>query len=421
MSDKLPAPQIIKLPTGKTRTLYRNYQGQFISKSKYEELQGRPGASSGGASVGDASGSMGVSPDADRRGGGGSSDDGGLPIGGSGGTSPTDDGAMGHLVEQIIEFELPLMVRRFLKSRTREGQSQRQANIPPTPQQPDGYAPPNGGSLPPEPKPGSRASKTISFDHPHDDLRLYDFTSWSLPGANLQEANLQGVSLEEAILEEANLRGARLQNARLNSAYLGRANLRDAKLQGADLSNAYLYEAILLSANLSGADLSRAKLQSANLSGANLSGAILRSANLTYADLSLADLECAQVDDGQLDRACTLVCATLPNGSKKLPAQDDLVRLRQMLVQCLSESDLRDLCFDLGEDYENLGGSSKRDRARELVAHLNRRQRICELVEICHRKHSDLPWQKIQDTGEAHAFQSARTSARQLTREGMAE
>ncbi len=37
----LPEPQIIKLASGKTRWMYRNFDGQFISKARYEALKGK--------------------------------------------------------------------------------------------------------------------------------------------------------------------------------------------------------------------------------------------------------------------------------------------------------------------------------------------------------------------------------------------
>ncbi len=50
-----------------------------------------------------------------------------------------------------------------------------------------------------------------------------------------------------------------------------------------------------------------------------------------------------------------------------------LINLRQILATRLSEEELRTLCFDLGVDYENLGGGSKAAHARELVSYFERR------------------------------------------------
>ncbi len=63
----------------------------------------------------------------------------------------------------------------------------------------------------------------------------------------------------------------------------------------------------------------------------------------------------------------------------------DLPGLRDILVKYFSDSELRDVCFDLGIDYENLGGDAKAGKARELVAYCQRRNRLAELEATCRR------------------------------------
>ncbi|MCI0395743.1 MAG: response regulator [Chloroflexi bacterium] len=70
----------------------------------------------------------------------------------------------------------------------------------------------------------------------------------------------------------------------------------------------------------------------------------------------------------------------------------DVARLRDRIVERFSEGELRDLYFDLGVDYENLGGERKADKARELVVHFERRSRLPVLVEGCRRRRPNLPW-----------------------------
>ena len=53
--------------------------------------------------------------------------------------------------------------------------------------------------------------------------------------------------------------------------------------------------------------------------------------------------------------------------------------LRDILVTHFSDGELRDLCFDLGIDYESLPGEGKSAKARELVAYCQRRDRLAEL------------------------------------------
>ena len=67
-------------------------------------------------------------------------------------------------------------------------------------------------------------------------------------------------------------------------------------------------------------------------------------------------------------------------------------RLRQLLAERFSEGELRTLCFDLGIEYDDLPGEGRADRARELVAYLERRDRISDLKEIGERMRPDVSW-----------------------------
>jgi hypothetical protein len=67
----------------------------------------------------------------------------------------------------------------------------------------------------------------------------------------------------------------------------------------------------------------------------------------------------------------------------------DLARLRQMLTIHFNEDQLRDLCLEMGIDYDDLPGP---DKVRELVMHFDRRKRIPELAEACARLRPDVPW-----------------------------
>lgn len=70
----------------------------------------------------------------------------------------------------------------------------------------------------------------------------------------------------------------------------------------------------------------------------------------------------------------------------------DRVRLRQVLTDYFNEDELRDLCFDLGIDYESLPGNSKAGKARELVAFAERRGRFEELVGHARRVRPNAGW-----------------------------
>jgi internalin A len=66
--------------------------------------------------------------------------------------------------------------------------------------------------------------------------------------------------------------------------------------------------------------------------------------------------------------------------------------LRQMLIEHFSNSELNDLCFDLGIDYESIKGQAKSDKARELIAHVRRHGRTDELIQLCRRLRPNANW-----------------------------
>ena len=70
----------------------------------------------------------------------------------------------------------------------------------------------------------------------------------------------------------------------------------------------------------------------------------------------------------------------------------DRVKLRQILIDYFNEDELRDLCFDLRVDYENLAGASKVGKARELIAFVERHGRFQELVEHAQYLRPNIIW-----------------------------
>ncbi len=63
----------------------------------------------------------------------------------------------------------------------------------------------------------------------------------------------------------------------------------------------------------------------------------------------------------------------------------DPVHLRQVLVQYYSDSELHMMCFDLGIDYESLGGRGKSEQATKLVAYAQRKNRINDIANYVRR------------------------------------
>lgn len=59
--------------------------------------------------------------------------------------------------------------------------------------------------------------------------------------------------------------------------------------------------------------------------------------------------------------------------------------LRDILIDFFNRTELRDLCFELGVNDEELSGDTINDKARELIAYMRRRSRLNELIETCYR------------------------------------
>ena len=68
-------------------------------------------------------------------------------------------------------------------------------------------------------------------------------------------------------------------------------------------------------------------------------------------------------------------------------------KLYQNLDKHFSEEDLRTLCFELGVDYESLPAQGKAGKARELILHLERHERIAELIDRCRKLRPKISWE----------------------------
>lgn len=69
------------------------------------------------------------------------------------------------------------------------------------------------------------------------------------------------------------------------------------------------------------------------------------------------------------------------------------VRWREMLIEAFSDSDLRTLCFDMGLDYEVIGGADKASKVRELLMYCERCGCTESLIAAAARARPNLPWQ----------------------------
>lgn len=68
-------------------------------------------------------------------------------------------------------------------------------------------------------------------------------------------------------------------------------------------------------------------------------------------------------------------------------------RLADLLDETFNDNELRSLCFALDEDYDNIGGQTKRNKIEELVQKLNRQGRLPELMEQYRHLRPKRAWQ----------------------------
>lgn len=73
--------------------------------------------------------------------------------------------------------------------------------------------------------------------------------------------------------------------------------------------------------------------------------------------------------------------------------------LRQALVFYFSESDIRNICFDLGLDADNFG-HEKIDIVREFVTYLQNNHRLIDLILICERERPHVDWDRYYQEHE---------------------
>lgn len=66
--------------------------------------------------------------------------------------------------------------------------------------------------------------------------------------------------------------------------------------------------------------------------------------------------------------------------------QIDANLLRKKLIEYFNDGELQDICFELNVAYESLPGIGKRDKARELVAECQRKDKMADLTSICTRE-----------------------------------
>ncbi len=88
--------------------------------------------------------------------------------------------------------------------------------------------------------------------------------------------------------------------------------------------------------------------------------------------------------------------------SGTMAKQDELRRLRQVLVDFFNEDQIRALCMDLDISYDSLPGSSADAKARELVQEIAAQDRILVLLQAIYEIRPNAFWGEAK-TQEADA------------------
>ncbi|MCB9443720.1 MAG: AAA family ATPase, partial [Ardenticatenaceae bacterium] len=74
------------------------------------------------------------------------------------------------------------------------------------------------------------------------------------------------------------------------------------------------------------------------------------------------------------------------------PSQPNLQQVRQLIASHFSLQELKTLCFDVGVEFDDLGGEGKSEKARELVAYIQRRGRLPELLRTLVAERPGISW-----------------------------
>jgi hypothetical protein len=71
-----------------------------------------------------------------------------------------------------------------------------------------------------------------------------------------------------------------------------------------------------------------------------------------------------------------------------------MIELRDIFATRFDHDSLNDFAMELGVDYENLSGSSKSAKARELALYLWRHSKLDKLAEVGPKRRPDIDWAK---------------------------
>jgi hypothetical protein len=90
--------------------------------------------------------------------------------------------------------------------------------------------------------------------------------------------------------------------------------------------------------------------------------------------------------------------------------------LRKLMSASFSLDEIKALCFDLGVDYDSLGGDDKNSKIIELIQHNARNKRVSGLIDACRKARPDVNWSALSEAAaqapEAFGFVPVSVDAR---------
>ncbi len=123
----------------------------------------------------------------------------------------------------------------------------------------------------------------------------------------------------------------------------------------------------------------------------HVDGDLILGGNKEVDNISVGNIiDSAGVAIGRSSSATSVSQGASEQTQKENPAGQDLSvkELHRQLVDQFNLEELGDLCFELGIDFEDLGGTSKSAKARELVLYMQRRKQLDRLSLAIQQKRS---------------------------------
>ncbi len=93
-----------------------------------------------------------------------------------------------------------------------------------------------------------------------------------------------------------------------------------------------------------------------------------------------------------------------------------LEQLRYQLVECFNLSELHNLCFDLGINFDSLAGQTIEDKSRELVNYCSRRSHLPKLIQQCKRLRPQVNWTNYELSPQQTQGQDPSDLAKKITK-----